>query len=197
MWYFLIISLYPSNPHLHFSEHFTLRENPISSCGIGGGGGGHNMTLIKFQVLADTHLRAPLRTSKSQEHPHLHPVLSEQCHPLWTYSCSSVELSPHNLMLGDCPRSLRCSGMEAPRIYPMLQWECTDFSCWFTPLLHLNHRPRGTLLQESMWACRFCFQTVTVFYSNTSELRQQAHSHRHLTNDLSVQLKRMTFVMPV
>lgn len=132
------------------------------------------------------NLRGPLRTSKRQEHPQVHRVLPQQCHPPRGCSCSSAGLSPPSWMFGSCQRSPRGSGLEVPHVHPMLRWEQIDCSFWFIPLRHLHHRPRDTLFQKKHIKCRgrspisrgrSHFQIVTVFHSNTSVSRQQMHRY--------------------
>lgn len=80
--------------HPHISEPFTLKGNWRRVM----------KAPTNFQVLADMNLGASCRTSKSQEYPHLQHAFPQQPHSLGTRSCSATDLSPHNLVFGDCVR---------------------------------------------------------------------------------------------
>lgn len=118
--------------HPHISEPFTLKGN----------WGRVMKALTNFQVLADMNLSASCRTSKSQEYPHLQHVFPQQPHSLQTHSCSAADLSPHNLVFGDCVR-----GGQRHHMFTAC-YNGNTVLC-FIPPLNLNYRPQGTVLQES------------------------------------------------
>lgn len=136
--------------------------------------------LTNFQVLADVSLRAPLTTSKRQEHPEVYFVLPQQSHPLWTRSRSLADLSPPSWMFRNWQRSQRGSTNPSRTAVGMDTLQCHG-SCTFhicttdlgipSSSNHVRHQGRSLISQG-----RFHFQIVTAFHSNASVLRQQMHT---------------------